>query len=339
MDTNATAESDYVNNRISSCRSMLFAAKGIGSKQVPVSTVTASKLYWSVCIPKLTYGFEIMDVKGACLENVSQFHHQAAKIVQGLPDQAVNIGSLATLGWQPIDLHIDMLRLMFLWRISLLPMTNIYKTVFVRRILSHIENCTNTACGPVKNILTVCIKHNLLHYVLSAMENGDYCSMKHWKKMVKNILHDCHLQRWNVTKPMFSSLSGFNQDIFCMSPWWNYVHVSPENIKQSRLIVQLLINRDRHVHNICQCCNSYVNISPHHILFECQSLNEPRQSLWLQFEMSGLPNLVESMANMDNYEKCYFILNGLNCSYIKEWHNMYINLANFVYYMYKTVRN
>ena len=52
--------------------------------------------------------------------------------------------------------------------------------------------------------------------------------------------------------------------------------------------------------------------------------------------MSGLPNLVESMANMDNYEKCYFILNGLNCSYIKEWHNMYINLANFVYYMYKT---
>ena len=98
--TNKKCEAEFVQNRISSTRSILLATKAIGSKSVPMLPVTASKLYWEVCIPKLTYGFEVM---ATSLQKVETFHYQASKIVQGLPQQAVNIGSLATLGWQPID--------------------------------------------------------------------------------------------------------------------------------------------------------------------------------------------------------------------------------------------
>ena len=72
-----------------------------------------------------------MDIHGGSLDLLESFHFKAAKIVQGLSDQAVNVGSLITVGWKPIDLHIDHLRLMFLWRLLLLLMTNVYKTVMI----------------------------------------------------------------------------------------------------------------------------------------------------------------------------------------------------------------
>ena len=69
---------------------------------VIICTLYPSQLYWDVNFPKLPYGFEVMDVKDTCLENVISFHFQAAKITPGLPEHTVNIGRLATIGWQPI---------------------------------------------------------------------------------------------------------------------------------------------------------------------------------------------------------------------------------------------
>ena len=80
--TTKKSELEYVNGRISSCRSILFAINRIGSKRISLLPVTAFKLYWDVCMLKLTYGFEVMDVHSTSLENVESFHYQAAKIVQ-----------------------------------------------------------------------------------------------------------------------------------------------------------------------------------------------------------------------------------------------------------------
>ena len=75
----------YINRRI--CWSTLFS-KWIGNKIVPLLPVTASKLYWGVCFPKLTYPFEVMDVHSTSPESVESFHYQAAKFVHGLPVRA-----------------------------------------------------------------------------------------------------------------------------------------------------------------------------------------------------------------------------------------------------------
>ena len=101
--------------RIDNCRRLLYRIKGIGSKAVRTSPLTASKLYWSICVTKLTCGSEVMDVEGKMLDLVEMFHFHAAKNIQGLPDQASNAGSIATVGWKGIECHIDYMRLTFMW--------------------------------------------------------------------------------------------------------------------------------------------------------------------------------------------------------------------------------
>ena len=211
----------------------MYGIKGIGSYNVPVSPLTASKLYWDVCIPKLTYGFEVMDIKDTILDNVETFHLQAAKITQSLPEQAVNIGSICTVGWQPIDLYIDVIRLLFMWRMLLLPMSNIYKSVLVRRMFYHIDNFNVKACGPVKRFLDTCVKYNLQEFVIESTENGDYCSMNQWKKMVKAVVKDRQDQRWKVTLPFYKSLKYMDSNVYYMSPWWKYAHHDPLLVKKS----------------------------------------------------------------------------------------------------------
>ena len=305
-----------------------------GSKQVPISPVTASKLYWNVCIPKLTYGIEVMDIKRSSVELVEGFHNQAAKITQGLPEQAVNIGSLATIGWQPIDLFIDLISLLFLWRLLLLPMSNIYKNVLIRRFMHHIENYSVTSCGPVKNVLNTCVKYNLQYYVLNAIEIGEYCSMNYWKKLVKTVLKDKHVKRWHVTKPLYTSLSGFTQDICKISPWWYHAHKHPEIHKYCMLIIQLLLKKDRHEHIRCQNCKAYAESNLCHILFECKYLEQERFTLWKRVESVSVANLVNCTNSMDNISRCSFILNGFNYNYVEEWSSVYTNFAQFIYFMY-----
>ena len=106
-------------------------------------------------MPMLTYGFGVMDVKKEALEIVMSFHHRSVKVVQGLPGRAVNFGSLVTIGWKPIDMFTDQLRLMFLWRILL---SNIYKTLLIRRLFYQVQNFNKQACGPVRNVLDIYIK-------------------------------------------------------------------------------------------------------------------------------------------------------------------------------------
>ena len=46
-------------DRVAVGRKIVYSARGIGSERVPVSQLVMSKLYWSVVIPKITYGLEV----------------------------------------------------------------------------------------------------------------------------------------------------------------------------------------------------------------------------------------------------------------------------------------
>ena len=278
--------------------------------------MTASKLYWDVCIPKLTYGFEVMDVKDASLEKVISFHYQAAKITQGLPEHAVNIGSVATIGWQPIESYIDILRLLFMWRILLLPMQNIYKTFLVRRILHLVDNYTKNALGPTKNVLDICIKYGLHQYVLAAIETAEYCTMNEWKKMIKLIATDRYVKSWNATKHLFTSLKFLKKDPTCLSPWWKYAAHNVAKVKRCKIIIQLLLGRERHQYKLCQYCDLCTRSTIPHVLFECRHLSKLREDLWVKVEEVCPPNLIDEINVMNNEGKTIFILNAVNTNYI-----------------------
>ena len=332
--TDKKAELEFLSSRISKCNPILFSMKSIGSKHVPLSPVTATKLYWSVCIPKLVYGFEVMDVKGPALDTIESFHCKAAKFLQGLPDQAVNIGSFVTIGWKPLEFHIDYVRLMFLWRILMLPMSNIYKTVLVRRIIHCVEQFNDKRCGPVKNILDTCIKYNLQSFVMDAIENASYCNMAQWKKMVRHLVENKYVRQVSVTKPLFKSLQYMSICCF-MSPWWHYAHRCPSKSRESRAIVQLLLNKDRYVHSVCVYCDVQTRVNTHHILFDCSHFAGIREILWSEVELVGPPVLVQHLNEMSSSERCSFILNGFHTGYTVEWQELYMALSSFVFQMIK----
>ena len=330
--TNKKSEISYIEKRISKCKSIVYSTQAIGSKHVPMLPVTASKLYWNVCIPKLTYGFEIMDINPQSIEKITSFHAHAAKCIQGLPDQAVNIGCLATAGWQPIDMFIDLIRLLFMWRILLLPMSNIYKKVFIRRFYQNIIN--DNSHGPVKKFIDTCVKYNLLYYVINAIEAGNYCSKTQFKQMVKLILKDRYDKRFKITLPLYKSLCYMHESTICMSPWWYLAHTIPSKCKQVRLVIQLLLNKERHNHSHNKCCDLIINFNIHHVLFECSSMDNIRNVYWKNVENVMPTAMLKCFNKMSNSEKCNFILSGFKSQFIPEWTNLYISMCEFIYKVY-----
>ena len=82
----------------------------------------------------MAHGLEILPLSDTSYQILEQAHGAMAKMVQGQSKQTANVVPLATLGWCSMNSHLDLLKLMFLWRLMLLPMSNIYKQVTMIRL-------------------------------------------------------------------------------------------------------------------------------------------------------------------------------------------------------------
>ena len=192
-------ENDYIQQRVNSCKSICYATQALGSYRVPVSPVTSSKLYWQVCMPKLCYGLEVMNVSDKGMDVLEKFHNSMSKQHQGLPQQCSNLGSTSNLGWKPIEIHMDLLRLLFLWRLLLLPMTCIYKVILLKRF-EFISHSRYVHSGPTWQFVDTCRKYGLLDTVQEALETGCYMSLANWKSMIHDVLFNLDVRRWKTVK-------------------------------------------------------------------------------------------------------------------------------------------
>ncbi len=62
------------------------------------------------------------------------FNIYSAKILQGLPKQTANVAGVYCMGWKMMQATIDMMVMKFIWRLLLLPMTNIYKIILLTKL-------------------------------------------------------------------------------------------------------------------------------------------------------------------------------------------------------------
>ena len=113
---------EFMFKRIQSCQKVCYAIQSLGSKTVPLTPVISDKLYMSVCLPKLFYATEIMDIDPKTMDLMENFHIEKAKMFQGLSKNACNTGCLLTMGWSTIEAIIDVHKLLFIWRVLMLPM-------------------------------------------------------------------------------------------------------------------------------------------------------------------------------------------------------------------------
>ena len=111
------SEKQFVWKRVQKVKKA-FMSQGIGTRGVRTSPLAMTKLYWTICIPRMTHGLEVLPPNKNSVEIMEQAHESMVKM-RGLPPQTANEACLAPLGWWCLSTHFDYLKLLFLWRILL----------------------------------------------------------------------------------------------------------------------------------------------------------------------------------------------------------------------------
>ena len=231
----------HIKGRVESCNKPGYAITSIGSKAAPMTPVSASKLYWSVCVPKLTYGLHLSPLPSEAIDTLESYHAKMAKTFQGLPDQTSNIGAVAGLGWLSIQGYIDMTLLNYFMRIISLPVDCVYKRLFIVRYCNFMYNdCCHH--GPVSMFLKVCKKYEILSNVKQAVEECKIPNKLSWKCIVKQKVWWFENRQWNIHSRLHKSLnnvSAFLPTIRTLG-WWEYAQTNPQDTSKCRTTVKLI---------------------------------------------------------------------------------------------------
>ena len=332
--TSERYELEFMQKRINGCKSTVYGIQSIGSYNTPISPVVASKLYKTVCIPKLCYGVETMDIQGDTLACMEQFHSTCAKEFQGLAKSCANIGSVWTVGWLSIEAMIDIARLLFMWRLLLLPMSCLYKKILVQRIFQLLSKGNNQ--GPTWNMINTCFKYGLAEEVIESVETGIYVNYEGWKSYIKRIISETHIKRWKVTSKLYKSLSYLQSehtDDVRSIGWIYFLHKTPDKARQCRSILNLLMNTYRLGKHICRLCDQERD-TIEHILFECNYGSDIRNHKWNDVINSCPGALATELNRMNPVERSKCLLNAFRCNYVHEWHEIYISVSDFIFQMY-----
>ena len=337
-----------VESRISRGRRSLFAANGLGSVNTPASPSILAKVYWTISVPQITYGLEIVPLSNSLMDKLETAHIKAAKIIQGLPPQTSNIVPLATLGWCSFESFINIRKLSFLWHILVLPMSNIYK-----RLCFYILFTSNftPGLGPLHDIMKVAAKYNLEHLIKNSIINAHYMSKHKWKDLITHYIYSYERKRWNATCFLYKRSRLFVNSVFYFQlwPWWTYVRKFPKMNYKCKILIRLLAgehcletntfrfkNRSGLFHNSCQLCNSLEPADVPHMLFSCKVLTAERKEFWNIFLTNCPLPLQAQIILMSPSEKTQFIFSGFRSKFIPEWAHMYHNALTFVTIMYKS---
>ena len=84
----------------------------------------------------------------------------------------------------------------------------------------------------------------------------------------------------------------------------------------------------------CQLCKNE-NESPLHILLYCEKLEVVRHEYWVKLENTMPPALKQEFENRHGKEKLFWLLSPLGNSYVKEWGQIYCQIAVFVHKIYE----
>ena len=136
-------QESFIRDRVSACRRAYYAVQSLGTRRAPVPPHILSKLYWSVGMSKMMYGLEMLSLSERSVQILEQAHGSIAKLIQGLPRQTINATCIAPIGWISVEAFIDLMKMMFLWRVLSLPVNNIYKQIAIIRVASVIYMVIN----------------------------------------------------------------------------------------------------------------------------------------------------------------------------------------------------
>jgi hypothetical protein len=339
---------DYIKMRVDACNKPGYAIMSLGSKSAPMTPKSASTLYWSVCVPKLTYGCEVMNIPCEAMTIAESFHAKMAKVIQGLPDQASNVGAVASMGWLSISGYVDMLILLYFMRIIMLPTKSIYKKIFIHQYCSHMYTRARQLYGPVGNFLNIAKRYELLDVVKMAVENSLLPSKNHWKNVVKSKVWEAENKQWKIRSTMYKTLQRIRVGMpnLEMLAWWHYVQINPSETWKCRTVLRLLLDcndlrecqfryhKEGVLDPYCHHCDERNIEDVTHVLFECSESSTVRLELWNTVLACCPASLIPQLQQLSAIEKTTFVLTAFNNSFVTEWMSLYKAIVSYIHKIY-----
>ena len=345
MLTNNTKDChDTYLKRISDMKSVVFAGRALGSHLVPVVPSVMNKIYNSVAVSRGLYGFEVVPMNEWGLQEMEKAQRMIAKCIQGIPNNCHNVTVLSTMGWLTIDSRIAILKLVFLWRILCLPIDSVYRRVLLYFLEAGLNDANYfNANSPTCSMLSYVKRFNLIDTLKQCMYSDNSSQYSHYKSLIKRVVTDMEFTRWRVTSMFFYDLPLFNHCIkkIEMCVWWRFVKNVPSLFRQVSSVVAVVAgNQPKSFQcnfdsKTCSMCIDFARDTAQHVLFECSALIDLRLEYLNKLKFTMPLAMKNEFLNMNNREKLYFILSGLECDFCTEWICIYRAIALFVHEMYR----
>ena len=327
-------------------RSALNAARGIGSQLVPAPPNTLSKLYWSVALPRMAYGLEVVPVNKTTLFTMEHAHLRHAKQIQGLPANTHKPAALATLGWISISGYIDIRKIMFLWHLLSMANGNIYQIV-AKAVISKCENTTSEVMNkwsPIRDMYSSVCKYKLDRLLLSNISRGSWGDKTTSKGFIKHVIWTHEIRRWKASAPCYAELKLYYEilDTIKFNVWWHFGSLRPHQLNNiSSVLAVLMGGQPKRLQrnfdsNKCQLCHDPRDHedSPH-ILFVCPALHNSRVRCTSSL-LTGMPIAMrEQFEAASARDKASLLLSGFGGTFIAEWVELFSAAASYVHNMYK----
>ena len=332
-----------IKKRVNKAQGKLLASKGIGSHSIPVSVTVLSHIYWSVSVPSLTYGYDVLPLSESDIALLDNAHRKNAKIVQNVSVMAATPAPLAPIGWLTMKSYIAMCRIMFCFRL-LCTNDNIYKDILLYRLdnIAMRGYLRPKHPSPVDCMFEALRDYDLVNDLLSVLPTRTFGLVSTWKGIVKKRVWEYEKLRWSMSISMYSSLDLYIKSVksISMHPWYTVSKHRPFLAKKIACLMSVVMGSQpvglscNYSSAWCELCHMHVRETPLHVIFGCPELGAHRYEYLSKIYESMPLAMKNDFVTMTIQDKMCFMFSCLNVRYNKEWDHVYTSVANFIYEMY-----
>lgn len=340
--TSEKCENAVIDDRIRACRKCFYMLEGIGSGGRGFDPLTLSKLYQTVCLPKLLYGIEIWSVTDKSIDRLEQLQHEIGRKIQRLPPLSAHPVNYVLLGWRSIRECIAVRRLLFLVELLRLPLD----LLITQLTLQILTDCRFglLSMSPISGLYQTAKMYGLSSDINKMLDSGELPSKLGWKKKIEDVVHTVASHKWIVECNLYSSLKLMIEVVPKphVNIWWVVCKKNPHFRRHCTVMIKLItgnhnLNSGRRQYVVktrtCQLCG-IAEETVEHFLFACQATHVYRDVMWHQVTTSMPEAMSREVTSMNFDGRSVFLLSGLRSEYVTEWNSIYLSILTFVFKLY-----
>ena len=314
-----------LHERIGKGRSSMLAARGKGSHRTPVPPTILSNLYWSIAIPRMTYGLEVVPMEDSHIDEIVQVHRVRARIIQ-LPENVHKPTVLSTIGSMSMPAYIAYRKLLFLLSILSLSVNNIYRRIVVA-ILVSCDIFGTVKLSPIGGTFKYICKYGLKDLFMSCIIRNDGNS-KEMKTQQKRTIWEYEIYCRKATQLIYPERDPYYKMVrnISVNVWWQIAARNPISTSKIGSVAAIAGGtqpRGLQCNFRCKqcrlCCEQRLDHAMH-IIFQRCALEATR--IWAAV-LDVLPNaMAADISHKSWHAVLHLTLSEFWDQYIPEWNQL-----------------